>query len=446
MNIQFLGAAGTVTGSSFLVKSDRGRQVLVDMGMFQGSPAIEELNNRPISFEASMIQDVFLTHAHLDHVGRMPILMKNGFSGKIYMTAATRDIAEVVLLDAAKIMQQDEEKPILYTKEDVFSLLNHSKIVRYGEEIRLDGVTAVFRDAGHILGSASIELSFDQPETKVAFSGDIGNSPEELVKPTEYIESANTVVMESTYGGSDHSKEVPAEVLAEEINMIEQGGGALLIPSFSVERTQVLLYLIDQLKNIGKIKADTPVYLDSPMGERVTQIYKSYPDLFSSKLQDELMRGDPFSFSGLSVVSGHRESQEIHDRAGAKVIIAGSGMMTGGRILEHALYYLPLRNTRLLIVGFQAEETVGRALEEGARRVRIYGENVDVAATVSSLHSLSSHADRTKLLKWLGEVKGASKVCLVHGENSERNALKTEVEKSCGAEVYTPSIDDILDI
>jgi len=446
MHIQFFGASGMVTGSNYLLSDDGGYGILVDMGMFQGSAELEELNNKPIEFDAREVHSVFLTHGHLDHAGRMPILLKHGFSGKIYLTAATREIAEIVLLDAAKIMQKDKEKPILYTEADVFDLLNHAEIVSYGEEVDLGNMIATFRDAGHILGSASIEMEFTKEGKKLAFSGDLGNSPEDLVKPTEFIESADIVVMESTYGDRQHQKDNPSAEIQKEINFVEGSGGVLLIPSFSVERTQAILHIISHLKGNGKVRKETPVFMDSPMGERVTKVYKEFPNLYNPELAEDLKSGDPFSFPGIHNIDNFKASKEIHEMGGTKVIIAGSGMMTGGRILEHAKNYLPSKDTRLLIVGFQAEGTIGRQLEEGATSVNIEGIEVKVAATVNSLHSMSSHADQTNLLKWLSHIKGAEKVFLVHGEDGPREVLKEEIKKGGIKQVYLPHLSEYSEI
>jgi metallo-beta-lactamase family protein len=446
MHIQFFGAAGMVTGSNFLLSDDKGYGILVDMGMFQGSPKLEDLNFQPINFDAREVHSVFLTHAHLDHVGRMPIIMKHGFSGKIYMTAATKEIAEIVLMDAAKIMQRDEEKPILYTEDDVFDLLGKAEIVSYGEEVDLGNVKAIFRDAGHILGSASIEMDLVHEGKKLAFSGDLGNSPEELVRPTEYIKNADVAIMESTYGDRNHPTDNPEETIQREINTVEKSGGTLLIPSFSVERTQVLLHKIAHFKENGKVRKETPVFVDSPMGQRVTKVYKSFPNLYNSELFSDIKGGDAFSFPGIHNIGSYKDSVKIKERNGGKVIIAGSGMMSGGRILEHAKHFLPLKDTRLLIVGFQAENTVGRELEEGARSVHIEGENVKVAAKVNAIHSMSAHADQTNLLKWIGEINGVKKVYLVHGEDGPREALKKEIVNSGISEVYTPHLEEYSEI
>ncbi len=441
MDITFLGAAGMVTGSSYLLSSDKVK-LLVDLGMFQGDYETESLNQRPLPLSAPELSAVFLTHAHLDHCGRLPILYKNGFRGNIYATAATREIAEAVLLDAAHIMAGDDDKPVLYTKEQVLGTLNLFKPVSYDEVISIPGFEIIYKDAGHILGSASIIIKNLDENKTYAFSGDLGNSPEDLVKPIEFIDSADTVVMESTYGDTIHPNDNPDQLIQSEINTVEQTNGTLLIPSFSVERTQVLLHKLKHFKGDGRMKKGTPVYLDSPMGETVTEIYKKFPDLYGEELRGDTKAGDPFMFSGLQIVSDRRESQRVSALNGPRIIIAGSGMMTGGRILEHALRLLPRDNTRLLIVGFQAEHTVGRALEEGAKEVQIYGQKVNVKANVTSIHSMSAHADQPILTDWLNHIKNVSKVFLVHGEDGPREALKNKILESKSVEILLPKLEE----
>lgn len=445
-NISFFGAAGTVTGSNFVMSDSRGYGILVDMGMFQGDHELEDLNHQPLEFDAREVHSAFLTHAHLDHVGRMPILVKNGFSGKIYMTKPTREIAEIVLMDAAKIMQFDEEKPILYTEDDIVDLLNMVETINYGEVVDLGEISATFHDAGHILGSASIVFGDHVTGKKIAFSGDLGNSPEELVKPTEYIEKADVAVLESTYGDRAHPDQSAEEILAQEMNAVYESRGTLLVPSFSIERTQVLLYKIANFKKAGSIPQDMSVYLDSPMGERVTEVYRRFPALYSQALSDNTKLGDPFSFSGLKVVRNRKESLKIHQSAEPKIIIAGSGMMTGGRILTHAAHYLPMPTTRILIVGFQAQDTIGRQIEEGNKIVEIDGAKVQINATVTAIHSMSAHADQPKLLEWAKHVEGLSKVFLVHGEDGPRRVLKKELEKRGVSEVALPRKADSFEL
>lgn len=446
MHIQFFGAAGTVTGSNYLLSDDRGYGILVDMGMFQGSEELEKLNYKPLSFDAHEVHSIFLTHAHLDHVGRLPIVMKHGFSGKIYMTTPTKELSEVVLRDAAKIMQHDKDKPILYTEEDVFDLLNHTETVSYGEQVDLGDIKAVFRDAGHILGSASIEIHFQDSNKSVVFSGDLGNSPEDLVRPTEFIKQANIVVMESTYGDQNHPTEDPNAVLLHEINEVESSGGTLLIPSFSIERTQTLLHRISHFKDQGHVKSYTPVIMDSPMAQKVTEIYKQFPELFNDSLKGESHANDPFSFPGLRVIDDHKDSLKIEELSGPKVIIAGSGMMNGGRILNHAAFYLPQKTTRLLIVGFQGENTLGRKIEEGVQSVEIDGKIININATINKLHSMSAHADQRGLVEWLRHINGVEQVFLTHGEEHPREVLRDKIHDLGIKNVYLPEIDEYKEL
>ncbi len=424
--IKFLGASGTVTGSSFLVTSNFGKMVMVDMGMFQGMDETTQLNFAKLTFDPSQLSGVVLTHAHLDHCGRLPLLTMNGFAGKIYMTEATRALFELTLLDAAKIGKEGHgSHPILYTENDVKRLLYTAEIVAYHEPFSIFEFEMLFRDAGHILGSTSVEMKVD--DTKIAFSGDLGNTPEDLLKPTENITEASFVLMESTYGDRVHSKEDPKEVLAEEINEVEKSGGALLIPAFSIERSQEILHIIDHLKKSNKVEASTPVYLDSPMAIKTTQIYKRFKDLYSSELVEH-GTDDPFDFPGLTMIEDYHQSEKIKDTKGVKVIIAGSGMMHGGRILNHATTYLPIETTRMLLVGFQAEGTLGRKILDGAHQVRIYGEEVQVNAHIRKSSGMSAHADQPKLMNWLSKVSGVKRVFLIHGEDESRQVLAEKIK------------------
>ena len=344
-SLKFLGASGFVTGSGYLLTPDNGKSILVDLGMFQGTSDITQFNDDQIEANLSNLEAALLTHAHLDHCGRLPLLAQNNFTGFVYMTEATKELAEIVILDSAKIQEKDEENP-LYTTKDALRIINHFKTVKYQTPIEIGDFTAVFRDAGHIIGSSSIEITQRKTGEKIVFSGDLGNSPQSIEKPTEYIESADFVVMESTYGDKLHEGELPENIIQKEINEIEKGRGTLLVPSFSIERTQVLLYIINNLKNKNLIKKETPVYMDSPMAREATRIYKKYKFLYNDTLKNHSQNGDPFSFPGLVDVKNHRQSEAIARDNGPKVIIAGSGMMSGGRILGHAKNYL--RRMRLL--------------------------------------------------------------------------------------------------
>ncbi len=434
MKIKFLGAAGTVTGSSYVLTSGSGKSILIDLGMFQGIPEIEELNYEPYDYDCTKLAGAILTHAHLDHCGRLPILLPKGFKEKIFMTAATRDLTELSLLDSAKVAIQDSMK-ILYDKQLAQRTIDRFKTVDYGNETPIGDFAVRFRDAGHILGSAILEIqdmSVDSGIRKIVFSGDLGNFPEDLVFQTEFIESADVVVMESTYGDRLHSTEDPSEVLKEEINTVERSGGTLLIPAFALERTQEILHKIMHLKKTGKIKAQTPIFLDSPMAETATEIYLDYPKFFNNHLKEDLKVGNPFEFPGLKNIEKRNESQAIYYKNGPKVIIAGSGMMTGGRIVGHAAHYLANPSTRLLIVGYQGEETLGRLLMEGKKEVIIDGVEIQVKAAVNTTLGMSSHADQQQLMDWLGHIKNLKKVFLTHGEDGPRTALSERISKELG--------------
>lgn len=434
VKIKFLGAAGTVTGSSYLLTSGSGKSILIDLGMFQGPDNIDRLNFEPFDCDVSRLAGAVLTHAHLDHCGRLPIVMSLGFTGRIWMTPPTRDLTELSLLDSAKIAKEDDRK-ILYDEDLVRETVARFAVADFGEIFTLGDFTVTFRDAGHILGSAIVELVDNQHDSdtrKIVFSGDLGNSPEDLLPETERIDEADAVVMESTYGDRLHPDEDPSEVVKAEIQKVESSGGTLLIPAFSLERTQELLHIIMHLKKTGSILPQTPIYMDSPMGRRATMIYKNYPQDFNAHIKSDQKRGSAFDFPGLSVVGKSHESDAIHGEKGPSVIIAGSGMMTGGRILGHAMHYLPIPSTRLLIVGYQGEGTLGRQLLKGNKEVIIKGRTVGVMATVNDTQAMSSHADQGQLMSWLTHIKNVKKVVLTHGDDGPRKALSEKISEDLG--------------
>jgi len=406
--------------------------MLIDMGMFQGSQEIEGYNDESIPLHPKHILAVVLTHAHLDHCGRLPLLRKLGYSGSIYMTPATKSLLELTLLDAVHVARNREHGRLLYDEEDVRWILEHTKTIPYHEALSIGPFTIELKDAGHILGSSFVSIYCKDHRDgieNIVFSGDIGNYPEELVKTTETVKKADVVVMESTYGDKAHAKEIPEDVLTEEIQIIEQTNATLLIPAFSIERSQELLHMIDHLKKNNRVRKETLVFLDSALAIHVTRVYKHYRSLYNEELAQHALNDDPFSFPGLHMVERHSESRNIDRTPGPKVIIAGSGMMTGGRILRHAKRYLPHPTTRLLIVGYQAEGTLGRALLEGAQTVTIDNTSVPVRAHIRKSSGLSSHADQPKLLGWLSSIKGVSSVCLTHGENPQRTVFAEEIQK-----------------
>lgn len=444
MKIKFLGATGFVTGSSYVLTSSSGSSILIDLGMFQGSSETEKLNYISPDYDFSKLSAAVLTHAHLDHSGRLPILFSNGFRGNIWMTPPTRDLVEITLYDSAKIAKEDKSKA-LYDHNLAVQTVLKFETVDYRIPKQMGDFTVTFRDAGHILGSSSLEIIDNHPEReikKIVFSGDLGNTPELLEKETEFIDTSDIVVMESTYGDRLHPDADPEESLLKEINIIENTKGTLLIPTFSLDRAQELLHMIMHLKKERKIKNETPVFLDSPMAEKATRVYVNYPQYFNYHVQNDLKIGSIFDFPGLTIIGHGRDSLSLHQNPGAKVIIAGSGMMNGGRIRSHALYYLPLESSRLLIVGYQAEGTLGREILDGAKSVNIDGINVSVKANVSDTQAMSSHADQMQLITWLKHIKNVKKVFLTHGEDSSRETLSKKISEELGIkDIVLPTLN-----
>lgn len=426
-SLTFYGASSIVTGSSFVLTGEK-TSLLIDLGMFQENDETQDRNKEELPFHVPTINYVLVTHAHLDHCGRLPLLVQNGFKGTIFMTEATRDIVEISLLDAAKIAERSEDEEPLYTTEDVERVLTMIQTVEYETPISCGEFKAVFHDAGHILGSASIEVI--DPSGKITvFSGDLGNTPEDIVKPTKQIKKAHFVVMESTYGGRNHTLEDVYAVLQHEINEVEETNGVLIIPAFSIQRTQELIHRIGHLIKEERINSNTPIFVDSPMALSVTEIFKKYPELYNEELaKDE----DPFEFDTLIPTASVEESKAILKTNGPKVIIAGSGMMNGGRVQYHLKNYISKHNTRLLFVGYQAVGTLGRKILEGQRRIMLFDEEITVHATITKIDSMSSHADEQKLLYWLRNIQEVEKVFIIHGEEESRQALSDTIKTELG--------------
>lgn len=441
--VKFLGASGEVTGSSYLITGDSEETLLVDLGLFQGSSELEALNFSPLEFDPKTLSGVVVTHAHLDHCGRLPLLIKHGFTGQIYLTDASRDIAHISLLDSAGLMGEHDTREALYTKQDVEETYNKMSPVEYDAPFKIGSFNVTFRNAGHILGSASIEV-FDRETQLIIFSGDLGNTPQDLILPTESIKQASTVVMESTYGNSTHPAEDVMNLLQQEINAVEKDNGVLLIPAFSIERTQEVIHKVGELKTAGKIDQELSVFLDSPMAIEITEIFKKYPALYNSQMRHE---PDPFDFPNLTLTKTVEESKEILYKPTPKIIIAGSGMMSGGRILHHLKNYAAIPTTRILIVGYQAVGTLGRKIEEGAKQIRVFDEEISINATVTKLDSLSSHADQPKLLEWLKQIQGVKEVFLVHGEDPQRQDLAEQIKSRLHlSKVILPQINQVAEI
>jgi metallo-beta-lactamase family protein len=438
-----------VTGSSYLL-TDGSTKVLLDLGMFQGGETESRLNYEELAFDSASLNGVVLTHAHLDHCGRLPILMHGGFSKSIFMTEATERLLEITLMDSAHLAKENQLVP-LYDEEDVIKLLSLARVVGYEETFTIDGFEFKFLDAGHILGSASVEIklknSRNQELKRIVFSGDLGNSPQDLIKPTVVPKEAEVVIMESTYGDKIHPEEDVEALMTEEIKRIEEDGGTLLIPAFSLERSQELLHLFDHLKKSKKMKDTTPVYLDSPMAIRATEVFESSKDLFNEELLNHSKVDNPFQFPGLIRVEKGWQSKKIKDQVGAKVIIAGAGMMTGGRIVFHAIDFLGDEKNSIMFVGFQGEGTLGRRIQEGEKRVNIEGKTVEIKARVREIRAMSAHADQNGLISWISKIDKVKKIFLTHGEELPRLSLSRKIIDQVGiSEVVLPKMRQEVEV
>lgn len=461
MKITSFGAAETVTGSCHLVETN-GTKFLVDCGLFQGGHEEEERNYGSFPFDPRELDFVLLTHGHLDHCGRLPRLVKEGLGGPIITTAATRDIARFILLDAAHLQHEEflirqrkhrrsgrEVKQPLYSVEDVlYTLDQFEPRAKYEESLALaPGLSATFRDAGHILGSAFIELVAEENGRKkrVTFSGDLGNLGQHVVPDPLLPHECDLVATESTYGDRNHrSVAESVEELAEAVNETIKGGGNVIIPTFALERAQDVLFYLGQLRHAGKIP-ESPIYLDSPLAINITEVYRRHPQCLDEGVQRMLEAGEhPFMFAGTHFTRATEESKRLNEASGA-IIMAGSGMCHGGRVLHHLRHNLWRAESSVVLVGYQARGTLGRALVEGARSVKIYGEEIAVKAKIHTINGFSAHADQRGLLRWLGPCRG-KRALLVHGENHALAALKSLAHEKLGMEAQIARLGQPVDL
>jgi metallo-beta-lactamase family protein len=396
------GGIGNATGANFLFEGD-GVSFLVDCGLVQGSQFAQAENHEPLPYDASKVECLLITHAHMDHIGRIPKLVKEGFKGTIYSTSATKELASVMLDDAYGLITRDAQMhnlPPLYEKEDIARAISLWKTVEYHQSWKLyPEIEINLRDAGHVLGSSIIEVTING--TKVIFTGDLGNSPTPLLRDTEVIEGAKYMVIESVYGDRNHEPKADRdEKLKQILNNAVNHGGTVVIPAFSLERTQVILYEINELIENNKLPR-VPVYMDSPLASKVTAIYRSHVDVFNDKIKKQIAGGDDiFDFPGLIFVKNSEESRTIHGKGGAKIIIAGSGMSVGGRVLSHEAFYLSDPNATILVVGYQVAGSLGRRIEEGQKDLVIEGQKVKVHAHIEKIGGYSSHKDSDHLVEF----------------------------------------------
>lgn len=454
MKISFHGACREITGSCNLVETDKAK-FLVDCGLFQGRDFFTRKNFDKFDFDPAKIDFVLLTHAHLDHCGRLPKLYGEGFRGKIIATPATKDLAEVILLDSARVIAAEAGKiglPPLYTEDDVVKIMEQFEIIDYRQELAVAPEIKIrTRDAGHILGSAIFEVWVQKEgrEKKIVFSGDLGNPPTPIIRDTEVIDGADAVIVESTYGGLVHEPSGERlDLLRNAVTESVGRGGVLMIPSFALERTQEVLYELNYLVENKKIPQVT-IFVDSPLAIRATAVYKKYANLYDEESRRLIEAGDNlFNFPGLVYTASVEESKIINSTPPPKVIIAGSGMCTGGRMPHHLLRYLGRPENQLLIISYQAEESLGRRLFDGEKVVKIENEKVRVRAKVSAIGAYSSHADQPKIMNWLKKiaVPGPEKIFINHGELEKNIALKEAIKKEKETEIIIPEYGKIYDI
>lgn len=467
MFLRFWGAAREVTGSTHLLDTGRSR-VLLDCGLFQGRRKNAFERNRDLPFDARGIDAVVLSHAHLDHAGNLPSLVRSGFRGRIWTTHATADLCRHMLMDSAHIQVSDVERvnrrrgregrrlfEPLYTPEDVEATLDRFRTVDYSETFEpADGVVAELHDAGHILGSASVTLDVTGAgrERRLLFSGDIGRRGLPILRDPQHPPDADLVIMESTYGDRAHEAASRAkEVLAECAGHVVERGGMLLIPAFALGRTQEVVYRLNQLWQEGRIPR-LPIWVDSPLATNVTEVFRDHPECYDAEMLRTLREDnddDPLGFDTLTYTRSVEESMALNDREGPGVIIAASGMCEAGRILHHLRNHATKPTSLVLFVGYQAEHTLGRKILEGRRPVPIYGRDVEIRAEIRRADAYSAHADRTELLGWADAVAEKGRVgrwCLVHGEPDAQDALADALSSRHAGDVVIPARGDIVEL
>ncbi|TSC68838.1 MAG: metallo-beta-lactamase family protein [Parcubacteria group bacterium Gr01-1014_66] len=443
MKLSFHGGVGEVTGACYLLESERAR-VLIDCGFFQGCRECEDLNFQNFGFEPSLVRALVVTHAHLDHIGRIPCLVRAGFRGTIYSTAATRDLARLILEDALAIAKREHERgsTLLYEEEDIKRAFTQWKALRYHEEERVGDVSFMLYNAGHILGSSMVRVQ--TKNTSLLFSGDVGNVPSVLLPPPDILEGIEYLIVESAYGNKIHE---PAEertfLLERAVEDVAMRKGTLLIPAFATERTQDILYVLNQLMHFRRVP-DMPVFVDAPLAIRVTEIYEKYMGLYRDEIK-QLFTTHPnlFRFKRLHMTASVEESKRINDVASPKVIVAGSGMMNGGRILHHARRYLPDPKSILLIIGYQSTGSLGRDLVNGERMVQIFREQIAVEAEIRKIGGFSAHADNPQLYAFVEHMRDTlTRVFVVQGEQVAAMHFSQEIRDRLGIAADVPTLHD----
>ncbi len=458
IKLQFLGAAQNVTGSRHFLEVN-GTRLLVDCGLYQ-ERQFKERNWEASSVPPESIDAVLLTHAHLDHCGLLPRLVKEGFKGKIYCTEATAEIAKIILLDSAKIQQEDAEfkrkrheregrkgphpEEPLYDTADAEACFPLFKSVKYKQPIEIgSGVDAIFCDAGHVLGSSVIKINITQngQQRSILFSGDVGRPNRPILHDPVLIQEADYIFIESTYGDRVHEETQDIKKkIAEVINSTKKAGGNIIVPSFALERSQEVLYYINELLIADEIP-HIMVFLDSPMAAEITKVFKKHRELYDKEMTEHIENNEsPFNFPGLKITGSTQESKAINHIKGTVMVIAGSGMCTGGRIKHHLVNNITKPENTIMFVGYQAFGTLGRRIVDGEKEVRILGQQYPVKARVAQIHGFSAHADKEELLEWLSALKKPpKKLFIVHGEAESAQHFADYITEKTGWSVSVPS-------
>lgn len=465
MKIKFAGAAGEVTGSKHLITFN-GKKILLDCGMFQGKRDESEEKNRHLLFEPKELDSVILSHAHIDHCGDLPLLYKGGFKGPIYCTHATRDLTNYMLLDSAFIQEKEIEYLMkkksnkkrkydtpLYTMEEATQVLQQLHGVSYEQPFIVeDGVIASFYDAGHILGSALVHMIFyskkKKKHLKVCFTGDLGRRGLPILRDPQLIPETDILISECTYGNRLHAAlQTISEDLTKIVNDVCSKGGKLIIPAFALERAQEIIYYLNILNKKGLIPK-VPIYVDSPLAGNVTEVFRSHPECFDKEIYEEFVeRGsNPFGFGDLTYTRSVDESKALNEKTGPMIIISASGMCEHGRVLHHLKNNIDSPKNAVLIIGYQAEETLGRKLVDGEKSVNIFGEPHQVRASIYVMDAFSAHADRSDLLDYIGRVPGLDKIFLVHGEQKQLESFSGALKENGFKDIYIPKYGEEIEI
>lgn len=459
LSITFAGGVGSVTGANFILSgpdtNGKERKIAFDCGLEQGVEQAHDFNHGKFSYDPASIEVLFITHAHMDHIGRIPKLVRDGFNGVIYSTPETYELAVYMLADALKLSlheaERNKEDP-MYKEEDVKKALSMWKTLAYHKEMQIFAGFSVYgKDAGHVLGSTMWEVTYTGPATdgkrKIVFTGDLGNTPSPLLRDTEVIEDADYIVMESVYGDKNHEeRNERVEKLKQVILDVEKTKGTLLIPAFSLEKTQELLYIFNDF--FEKQHTPTiPVYVDSPLAVNLTHVYEKMTKDFNSEAAARALKDDIFSFPKMKIVNDAQESRELQFAPNPKVIVAGSGMSTGGRIQHHEINHLGDPNTTILLLGFQALGTLGRQIQEGAREVYILGQKVQVRAKVVTINGFSSHKDSDHLVEFVSHSdKTLRKVFVAMGETKTSMFLSQRLHDYLGVNAMVPNLGDVIEL